>query len=95
MTTIRADIHAGPSKFDLMLALFDRAGSRPRSVQFTAGPGHSLVDVVITGVSMEDGSGESWLFEGYERPPRDRGTTTPLCGSYRTNTRAGWLSYKE
>ena len=58
------NITAGPSKFDLMLALFDRGGT-PRSVEFRlAGPGKHRALVVITAVECEDGSGESWNYKG-------------------------------
>ena len=71
-------IHNGPSKLDLMLSLFDSSLSHPRSVTFqmTRDPyverGHTIIngfpvemEVHITEVGKEDGSGESWAFSGY------------------------------
>lgn len=58
----------GPSKYDLMLGLFDRECSRPRPVQFALqipGRPHPLgMELHVEGVDIEDGSGESWIITG-------------------------------
>ncbi|MDP3793910.1 MAG: hypothetical protein Q8R07_04110, partial [Candidatus Uhrbacteria bacterium] len=59
----------GPSKFDLMLALFDRdpePSDLPRTVIFMLleDDGHATRSAMIDGVQVEDGSGESWNIEG-------------------------------
>ncbi len=97
MTTIRSDISYGPSKFELMMALFDRKSVNTRDVEFRLGANDSTVvaHVVITGVEIEDGSGECWNFKGYVRrvAPHPKGTVPPpprnCRGFYRTNTRRG------
>lgn len=81
----------GPSKFDLMLALFDRAGASPRSVYFTL---HSdeQAEVVVTGVEAESGSGEEWLFKGYRRlRTQDVAAPQNVVGFYSTQHRKGWV----
>jgi len=97
----RADINGGPSKFDLMLALFDRKQVNARRIEFNLSSGKTMTAVVvITEVGIEDGSGESWLFKGAVRdilladeysenhmPPSPR----RVHGWYRTDTRKGWI----
>jgi len=84
-------INNGPSKFDLMMALFSpvsltvdfglerRAGERR---------GRRAIPVHITGLVREDGSGESWLIGGW---------VDGLCmrnfrAWFRTDRRTGLLS---
>ncbi|MDO8601658.1 MAG: hypothetical protein Q7R62_00795 [bacterium] len=59
----------GPSKFDLMVALFYGSGlekTRPE-VTFEIGAGGETrrVSCIINSISREDGSGESWNIQGY------------------------------
>lgn len=57
-------IESGPSKYDLMLALFDRCSARPRPVTFTFRAESRKpveTEVHVEGVEIEDGSGESWI----------------------------------
>lgn len=75
----------GPSKFDLMLALFDGNG---RTVTFRT----SFDDVLrarIHSVGIEDGSEESWLISG-SYPWLD-GATCLFEGYYSTRRRTGYL----
>lgn len=90
MTTIRSDINQGPSKFELMLALFDRTVVGTRHVEFNISNGtrSTIAGVVITGVEIDDGSGESWIFKGYTKNP---GKIRNCLGWYRTDTRRGWI----
>ena len=61
----QSKITGGPSKFDLMLALFDRKGSTPRIVEFTIeGSGIFPFQVFIDQVGIEDGEGEGWMITG-------------------------------
>ena len=53
----------GPSKFDLMLALFDKS-SPERRVNFKSLAG-STFDCSVLSVRAEDGSRESWEIEGW------------------------------
>ena len=92
----------GPSKFELMLALFDHTMVNGRTVAFSVGngaarmhdasrgeqglTGATLVEVAINEVGRESGDGESWLFKGYEP-----GGAKSVEGYYSTRTNTGWL----
>jgi hypothetical protein len=90
----------GPSKFDLMVALFDRRGNNgnPHVVTFTT-EWNTVISVTITGMSLEDGSGESWLFEGYATEKRHLTDTKSekvsgrVSGWFNTERRTG--TFKE
>ncbi len=75
----------GPSKFDLMLALFDTGG---RTVAFRM-KSDDTVQARIYSVGIEDGSGESWLITGsYKRLDN---TTCNFSGYYTTRRRTGYI----
>lgn len=98
MTAVRNDIIQGPSKFDLMLALFDRKVNNPRHVDFKLSGGNVTTFVVINGVEVEDGSGENWIFKGYAKnataTDHQGAKTSSTCfGFYRTDTRKGWIEF--
>lgn len=61
-------ITAGPSKWDLMLALFDNAADQTRELRFDARTSNDNLrtsfDITINGIFVEDGSGESWNIFG-------------------------------
>lgn len=84
------NIEDGPSKWDLMLGLFDNL-SNGRTVRFNldreAGPGTSYIAVCLNAVSREDGSGNSFCFEGYI-PNKFGGH---VKGWMTTTKRKGWL----
>ena len=97
-------IVSAPSKFDLLVAFFDRPnpeklGDR-RSVNFTI-EGRSCpnsqrqikIEVVINSLSWEEGSGESWVFEGYCRTNigQPQNWTLKVKGWFRTTDRRGWI----
>jgi hypothetical protein len=70
-----------------MLSLFDGTHTNPRKVTFTIwnvfAKGFAL-PVLLSGVSREDGSGESWNFTGcYEK--------NSVRGYFSTKTRKGFL----
>jgi hypothetical protein len=76
----------GPSKLDLMLALFVRNDDlTSRMVSFHTEPGTNY-SVTINGISLEDGSRESFLFSGYINL-----YTEKVRGWYNTQTRRGWI----
>lgn len=101
---IRYEITAGPSKMDLMLALFDQpvidGVAQKRSVRFavesvtdnkyrvTVGD----VDIIIDSVSREDGSYESWNFEGRFVPRPGDHLHPRVKGHYSTRHRKGVYS---
>lgn len=94
--TISATITAGPSKFDLMLALFDRKRINTRDVEFRlGGAGNISALVVIDAVEVQDASGDYWSYKGYVRrmlPHQKDGVPPPplrVEGSYHTGTRQG------
>lgn len=81
--TTRNQIIDGPSKFDLMMSVF---GNKP-TVHFLIKGGVKL-EVIIDKVGREDGSVESWIFEG----------TTPrgllkVDGYFNTQRRTGWMEF--
>lgn len=59
------NIVGGPSKFDLMLSLFDGNKHPRRTVDFQLEGVNGHIRVAITSVEQEDGSGESWNFGGH------------------------------
>ena len=83
-----------------MLALFDRNPINTRDVEFKlSGGGRTNLSahVVLNGVEVESGCGESWIFKGYIRrasPGPERSVPAPpsnCLGYYRTDTRKGWI----
>ena len=69
MTTKSLNIVGGPSKWDLMLAVFDRDEEPGREVIFLVedwtGENRTVkVHVIIPAIRQEDGSCEAWKFEG-------------------------------
>jgi hypothetical protein len=92
----------GPSKFELMLALFDHTMTNGRTVTFVVGNGAAMmheasgrelgltgatrVEVAINEVGRESGDGESWLFKGYVP-----GGAKSVEGYYSTRTNTGRL----
>lgn len=100
MTTNHANITAGPSKFDLMLALFDRDIYNSRKVEFKVkrkGAKDVTVTVNIYGVSIADSDGDSWRFHGSVQeviPFAAKDEVLPglrhfVEGYFRTDTRKG------
>jgi hypothetical protein len=64
------EISDGPSKFDVMVSLMDRANvgsDKRRSAKFTVAHGAASlsIKVFINSLEREDGSGESWLFKAH------------------------------
>jgi hypothetical protein len=58
-------IENGPGKFDLSASLFTgSARRRPNVVEFSLHGISKPLEIVITSIAQEDGSGESWNFKG-------------------------------
>jgi hypothetical protein len=97
MTTISATIVGGPSKLDLMLALFDRKPNNTRDVEFKfAGPGKVSALVIIDGIDAADSAGESWYYRGHilKMLPNSANASNPparrrMEGYYDTETQQG------
>lgn len=79
---VEAKIIQGPSKFDLVQALFVRKPTRP-NITFTLGHADEEVNAFVDSVEAEDGSGESWNIKGYV------GNNKKFTAYYRTDRRAG------
>src|SRR5512142_2329293 len=97
---IRYEITARPCKMDLMVALFDQpvieGTVRQRSVRFTVEAvsetsRHKVgeVDVIVDAVAREDGSCDSWNFEGRPVPRPGDGLNVRIKGYYSTYLRKG------
>lgn len=92
----------GPSKFDLMVALFVGAAKRRHHLTFTVGDNtlmdmarnivRGTVEVVINEVSREDDSGESWCLNGYV--PVAHSGLEQIRLYFHTTTRKGWLTFE-
>ncbi len=78
----RFPISNGPGKFDLMMSLFSR-----QIVTFKLGTG-SEVRVLITSITQEDGSCESWIISGYIVGYNER-----FRGYYRTRGNNGYFIF--
>ena len=89
MSTQTFKIVRGPSKFDLMIALFHVCGNGRHPLAFKVNGRKLEVLVTINGVSREDGSGESWCFQGYSQPNKH------VKGWFRTDTRRGQIEIEE
>jgi hypothetical protein len=98
----RNSITNAPSKFDLSIAFFDRPNSEQlggrRSVMFViqdpcSSNSPKPINVVINSISWEDGSGESWCFEGYCKTDigQPKNWTPKVKGWFRTSDRQGWI----
>ncbi len=80
----------GPSKFDLMVSLFEGCPSHRKFVTFElAGLAH-LIPVAITCVEQKDGSGESWNIKGWARTDT---VQAHVEGYYASRGRKGLLKF--
>ncbi|MFA6105284.1 MAG: hypothetical protein WC725_01640 [Patescibacteria group bacterium] len=86
----QVNIVDGPSKFDLMLALFENRTRPPKTLYFRCQRDDKmktfLLSVNITSLTREDASAESWKFEGCFTS-----TQRPVSGQFRTDTRKGYV----
>lgn len=81
----------GPSKYDLMLALFDGRGNEQRLVTFSL-QHIGEIEVRIMGVDREDGSAESWVFKGYAESFAQPGPNK-VEGYFHTQRRHGHVRF--
>ncbi len=90
----RFQIVGGPSKMDLMLALFDSSYRQPRPVSFnlvgwpegqSASGTPRYIQMRVMSVQKEDGSGESWNVEATSQGPESKNYKI----YYSTQTRSG------
>jgi hypothetical protein len=86
-----------PSKWDLAVAFFSKVEKGcHRTVTFTVyGPdfpgGTCDIEVGINSLKWEDGSGESWLFEGFIKKNNPINLDLKVKGWFRTSDRKGWI----
>lgn len=93
----------GPSKFDLMVSLFEGSPSPRTTVRFELqsvmpppdlmGPGYEIykltnMEVAITSVAQDGGSGECWHIEGHDTEANRR-----VKGTYSSQRRHGIIHY--
>lgn len=76
----------GPSKWDLMLGLFDGDSQHRRTIEFSINDTGPSVKMKLMSLMREDGSGELWIFTGYAF-----GETSPVKGFYSTRDRTGFI----
>lgn len=84
------NVTGGPSKFDLMLSLFDGNKEPRRTVEFQLEGARAPIVVAVTMVQQEDGSGESWNFEGHMTNYR---RSFRVGGYYSSNSRKGYITF--
>lgn len=84
------NVVGGPSKFDLMLSLFDGNKEPRRTVEFKLEGVMDTITVAITMVQQEDGSGESWNFDGWQTNVK-RGFD--VKGYYCSKSRTGYFTF--
>ena len=86
-----AQILNGPSKYELMFALFGRTSEKLYPVTFKVKKGDEVKELImhVVSVSIEDGSGESWNIETQSADFQLR-----FSGYYRTDRRTGVLTPK-
>lgn len=86
-------IIAGPDRFNLMMSLFSAAHPRP-TVEFTVHEyskenGHKWKENVhVNSVSLEDGSGHRFCFQGYNAANKCN-----LNGYYDVQVKLGWIKF--
>ncbi len=73
----------GPSLLDLVLSLLEGDMKIRKQVIFTLAGGVTF-NLFVNGLVREDGSGESWIINGYEP-----GHVAPVRMYYRTDRRTG------
>jgi predicted nucleic acid-binding Zn ribbon protein len=82
----------GPSKFDLMTALFVWGPTRP-TVRMRSSDG-TVYAATITSCEAEDGSGECWNIKGVARRHATKiAFHEKFTGFFRTDTRKGFIRF--
>lgn len=90
----RLNIVNGPSKFEVILSLFDGNAQNRRPVNLvlmTEKTGIFGRDFFFDSVEREDGSGECWNFSGLYKPELQSDRLVRAHGFYSTQTRKGFL----
>jgi hypothetical protein len=102
MATEKRQVIDGPSKYDLMVALFNEVNDvkRRHKVVFTTtaaegSPVTFKLTAVIEGVMREDGTGESWCINGYTVPSHPSVRVQTFTGHFSTQSRQGHLHFTD
>jgi hypothetical protein len=88
----RYEIVEGPSKWDLMMSLFDRENER-EPIEFRVMQGgikRSVYVVTIEIGKLVTGAKNDWTFKGCTG-----GRGIPVRGLFSTRTRTGWIEIQE
>lgn len=91
----KQEIVSGPSKMDLMLAVFDGARTKRRSVEFevtTEGGITWPMTIIVDRAGRIDGSDENWTFKGVRIDHAF--DSRPVSGHFSTKTRKGTIYSK-
>lgn len=96
---IQHKIIGAPSKWTLSVNFFDKVDGKRRPVTFTiewpSSHANYPVSVIIDLIQWEDGSGESWCFEGYVQDTFGKmegiSKNDKVQGWFRTSDRKGWI----
>lgn len=90
-------IHRAPAKFDLSVAFFTR-GPATFTVSGKDFPnGEQQIEIILNELGHEDGSGNSFCFEGHTKsniPNKDTSGGSFVRGWFRTSNGEGWLSFE-
>lgn len=82
----------GPSKFDLMVSLFDGTTESQKVLVFRL-DNQRILNIRITSLQREDGSGENWIFQGFTNHyPRPYAEEQHVNGFFSTQNRKGRLT---
>jgi hypothetical protein len=81
----------GPSKFDLMVSLFEGNPKHRRTVSFALEGIREEMQVGITAVEQESGGGESWNWQGNLH--NDKGARYRVKGYFGTKGRTGHFNF--
>ena len=100
--TSRFGITHGPGKWDLFIALGENTFENPHVVIFQidekmitvttdarqAASIMTKVEICLNSLGREDGSGQKWLFEGFNPHSHQN-----VQGYFNLNTRKGWIEF--
>ncbi len=80
----------GPDRMLLVISLVEGNPTPRKTVTFETESPTGHLEVAITALEQEDGSGHCWNFKGYGKAGQMR---SQVHGFYRTNTRKGWFAW--
>ena len=90
MCADRIPIDNGPDLLKMIISLAEGNPSPRRKVQFVFAVQTRNLEVAITGLEQEDGSGNRWIFKGYGTAGEVR---SQVQGYYDSQTRKGWFAW--